>query len=112
MEELCTEERSRSSRIGCVLRVPLSPEEEIRGRSGVRTEASGLQRPATRPAVLRALEADFCVEDLGALRNADLADDEAGVVRHDPDFAVVASAERADDVTEVGGILHCGEAIV
>jgi hypothetical protein len=23
----------------------------------------------------------------------------------------VASAERADDVTEVGGILHCGEAI-
>jgi NADPH:quinone reductase len=58
--------------------------------------------------VRRSLEPDFDIEDLGTLRDADLADDQPSVVRDDPDLAVVTTAEGAHDVAEVGRVLHEG----
>jgi hypothetical protein len=111
IEDRHTEERSRPGWAGSRPPFPLSPEEEMRGRSGFRIAASALQRPARCPAAGGRLEPDLGVEDLGALGDANLADDEPFIVRNHPDFAVVATAERADDVAEVGRILHCGEGI-
>ena len=65
-----------------------------------------LQGPACRPAFRRWFEPDLLIEDLRGFRDTDLADDQARVVRSDPNLAVVAATERANDVAEVIGILH------
>lgn len=112
MEDRSMGGRSRPSRAGLRPPVPLSPdEEEIRDRSVVRTAESALQRPTARPAVWRTFEPDLGVEDCGAPRDADLANDQPSFIRDHPDLAVVASAERADNVAEVGRIPHGGEGI-
>src|SRR5262245_51648169 len=71
-----------------------------------RPHHSALQRPAIGPAAVRRIDADLRVEDVGALRDADLADDQAGIVGDDAHLAVVPAAERARDVAEVGRVLH------
>jgi hypothetical protein len=86
-------------------------EEELRGRPNVRITASALQRPAARPAIGRTVEADLGIKDLCALRNADLANDQASFVRNDSHVPVVTTTERADDIAEVRRILHGGEGI-
>jgi hypothetical protein len=58
-----------------------------------------------------AVDADLAVEDLGALRDADLADDQTRVVRYNSDLTVVAAAERARDVAEWDGSCMSSEAI-
>jgi hypothetical protein len=75
------------------------------------TSASALQRPAARPAIGRTVEADLGIKDLCALRNADLANDQASFVRNDSHVPVVTTTERADDIAEVRRILHGGEGI-
>jgi hypothetical protein len=45
----------------------------------------------------RRVDAELLIEDLCALRDANLADDQSRNVRDDPDVAIVAAAEGADD---------------
>ena len=54
-------------------------------------------------------EPDLFIEDLRGFRDAYLADDQARVVRNNPNVAVVAVTERANDLAEVVGILHLAD---
>jgi hypothetical protein len=59
---------------------------------------SALQRPPRLPSAGWGFKSDLEVEDLSALRDANLAHDQAGVIRDYPNLAVVSATERTDNI--------------
>jgi hypothetical protein len=69
---------------------------------------SALQRPPPLPSAGRGFKSDLDFEDLSALRDANLAHDQAGVIRDYPNLAVVSPTERTDNVGVSNRLTHCG----
>ena len=64
-----------------------------------------LEGPTAKP-ILRGADPDLVIKDHRGLRDAHLAKDEPSIVSHDADFAVMATAERAEDVAEVARVVR------